>query len=120
MNDNNIIQNLIELSMLYDFYGELLKESQRKIYVDYIFNDLSLSEIADNVGMSRQGVHDIIKRCSKQLMSYEERLHLISIFNNTKDQINKIVQISNEMKESKDISRIEEIEVISKHILNEL
>lgn len=120
MQDNNLIQNLIELSLLFDFYGELLKDNQKKIFVDYIFNDLSLSEIADNVGMSRQGVHDIIKRCSKQLMNYEERLHLISVFNDTKAQINKIVQISNEIKETDDISRIDEIEAISRHILNEL
>lgn len=120
MEKNNIIQDLIKLSMLYDFYGELLKENQKKVFVDYVFNDLSLSEIADNVGISRQGVHDVIKRCSKQLVEYEEKLHLISIFNKTKEQIGKIVQITNEMKESKDISRIDEIEEISKCILKEL
>ncbi len=54
------MEKFVEQTLLYDFYGELLSEHQRNIYKDVIFNDLSLSEIADEYGISRQGVHDII------------------------------------------------------------
>ena len=58
--------------MLYDFYGELLNEHQKEIYEDVVFNDMSPSEIAREEGISRQGVHDLIKRCDKILKDYEE------------------------------------------------
>lgn len=63
--------------MLYDLYGELLTEHQRKVYGELVNNDMSLSEIAEQYGISRQGVHDLIKRCDKQLEGYESKLHLL-------------------------------------------
>ena len=71
------MEEKIEQAYLYDFYGELLNEHQRKIYEDFVFNDLSLGEIADEEGISRQGVHDMVKRCTKTLEGYESKLHLI-------------------------------------------
>ena len=67
------MEEKIEQAYLYDFYGELLNEHQRKIYEDFVFNDLSLGEIADEEGISRQGVHDMVKRCTKTLEGYEEQ-----------------------------------------------
>ena len=58
------MEEKIEQAYLYDFYGELLNEHQRRIYEDFVFNDLSLGEIANEEGISRQGVHDMIKRCT--------------------------------------------------------
>ncbi len=97
--NNNIkqIDKLVELSLLYDFYGELLKENQKCIYEDYILNDLSLSEIAEQQGISRQGVHDIVKRCSNQLINYEEKLHLIEKFEQTKQKVSKIKKLSEQI-----------------------
>ncbi len=60
------MEEKIEQAYLYDFYGELLNEHQRKIYEDFVFNDLSLGEIADEEGISRQGVHDMVKRCTRE------------------------------------------------------
>lgn len=117
---NNDLDNRIELSILYDFYGELLKENQKQIFEDYILNDLSLSEVAVDAGISRQGVHDVIKRCSKQLTGYEEKLGLLAKFNSTKEKVNEIIQISSEIKNSHEIGRIDEIEQLSSSILNEL
>ena len=74
------IEKLELRGMLYDFYGELLTPHQKKIYEDAIVNDLSLSEIANEQGISGQGVHDIIKRCDKALAEYEEKLHLVEKF----------------------------------------
>ena len=65
------MEKIVEQGLLYDFYGELLTEHQRKIYEDAVYNDLSLSEIAEMQGISRQGVHDLIKRCSRILEGYE-------------------------------------------------
>lgn len=80
------MNELIMQALLYDFYGELLTPHQRMVYEDYAFNDLSLGEIAEQNGISRQGVHDLIKRCEKQLASYEERLHLVARFSAAKEK----------------------------------
>lgn len=115
----NKLDQIVELSLLYDFYGALLKEHQREIYEDYILNDLSLSEIASEQEISRQGVHDVVKRCSKQLMDYEEKLKLIEKFNKTKDTINQINQIAKQIQKSGRIDKIEDIEELSYQILDE-
>ena len=59
------MDEILKQSLLYDFYGELLTEHQKEIYEQFIVEDLSLSEIAKDAGISRQGVHDLIKRCNK-------------------------------------------------------
>ena len=64
----------IEISMLWQIYGALLTEKQKE-YIDYYYNeDLSLAEIAQNDGITRQGVRDIIKKGEKKLFEYEEKL----------------------------------------------
>ena len=80
------MEKIVEQGLLYDFYGELLTEHQRKIYEDAVYNDLSLSEIAEMQGISRQGVHDLIKRCSRILEGYENKLHLVKRFNEIKEK----------------------------------
>ena len=84
--------------MLYDFYGELLTPHQKKIYEDAIVNDLSLSEIANEQGISRQGVHDIIKRCDKALAEYEEKLHLVEKFARIKHMISQINLLTDDVR----------------------
>ncbi len=84
------LQEAVTLSMYYDFYGELLSEHHKSIFEDYIWNDMSLSEIAEDCGMSRQGVYDIVKRCSKKLHEYEERLQLVQRFLRMKEGIAEI------------------------------
>ena len=72
------IEKLELRGMLYDFYGELLTPHQKKIYEDAIVNDLSLSEIANEQGISRQGVRDTLMRAEKTLQDLEDKLHLAS------------------------------------------
>ena len=74
------MNRLYEQTMLFDFYGELLTEHQRRVYEDAVYNDLSLSEIAEEQGISRQGVHDLIRRCDRILQDYESKLHLVERF----------------------------------------
>lgn len=94
--DNNAMEKLELKGMLYDFYGELLTEHQKAIYEDAVFNDFSLSEIADEHGISRQGVHDIIKRCDKALLEYEAKLHLVDKFSKIKEKIREINELTDD------------------------
>ncbi len=114
------MEEKIEQAYLYDFYGELLNERQRKIYEDFVFNDLSLGEIADEEGISRQGVHDMVKRCTKTLEGYEEKLHLIQKFISAKQKVENIHGLAKKFHESHDDAIMEEIEQISNQILEEL
>ncbi len=84
------MEKIVEQGILYDFYGELLTAHQRSIYEDAVYNDLSLSEIAEAYGISRQGVHDLIKRCDKILAGYEQKLHLVEKFTNIKRRVTEM------------------------------
>ena len=81
------MERIVEQGLLYDFYGELLTEHQKKIYEDVVYNDLSLAEIAQENGISRQGVHDLKIRCDRLLQEYEDKLHLVERFMRIRDQI---------------------------------
>ena len=59
------MDELLKQALLYDFYGELLTDHQKEIYEQFILEDLSLGEIARDAGISRQGVHDLVKRCDR-------------------------------------------------------
>lgn len=105
---------------LFDFYGEMLNEHQRRIYEDFVFNDLSLGEIAGEEGISRQGVADMVKRCDKKLRDYENKLHLVDKFISIKSDVEKIKELAVEFKETNDILIMNEIELISNQIIEEL
>lgn len=103
------LKEKIELSILFDFYGELLKNHNKQIFEDYILNDLSLGEIAEEQGISRQGVYDIVKRCSKQLKDCEEKLSLIKKFEITKIKVNRIKALSKQLKDSMQMKDTQQI-----------
>lgn len=88
------MDKLYEQTMLFDFYGELLTEHQRSVYIDAVYNDLSLGEIAEERGISRQGVHDLIRRCDKIMKEYESRLHLVERFSRAKKTVREIQELS--------------------------
>ncbi len=118
------MEKIIKQALLYDFYGELLTQHQKSVYEDYVLNDIGISEIAQEQGISRQGVHDLIKRCDKLLEGYEEKLHLIEKFIKTKELVNEIKELTVEFNEAKgtknEVNFIEKISKISEHILEEL
>lgn len=114
------LDELINLSMLYDFYGELLSDNKKRVFEDYILNDLSLSEIADQLDITRQGVHDIVKRCTKELKDYEDRLSLLKKFTRVKHMIENIKDTCSEISKSGDLNMIHEIETLADDILKEL
>lgn len=88
------MEKIYEQTMLFDFYGELLTEHQRSVYIDAVYNDLSLGEIAEERGISRQGVHDLIRRCDKILKGYEDKLHLVERFTRAKETVREIQELS--------------------------
>lgn len=114
------MDEIVKQALLYDFYGELLTEHQKQIYEDYALNDLSLSEIAKERGISRQGVHDIMKRCNKILDDYENRLHLVEKFVYIKGKVNDINQLTQETDKMVLSDIMRNIKQISNEILEEL
>ena len=107
------MEKFVEQTLLYDFYGELLTERQQQVYESVVLEDYSLSEIAEGLGISRQGVHDMIRRCNQALEGYEKKLHLVEKFLCIKEQVHRISQIAERY-------HAKEITEISKEILEEL
>ncbi len=83
----------LNISLLLDFYGNLLPDKQLNMMEQYYAEDLSLSEIAENCGITRQGVHDNIKRAGVELKAYETKLGLIARFADITDAANQIKKI---------------------------
>jgi predicted DNA-binding protein YlxM (UPF0122 family) len=90
------MKKIVEQGLLYDFYGELLTDHQKQIYEAAVYDDLSLTEIADEHGISKQGVHDLIKRCTRTLEGYEDKLHMIRRFEAIKKKAEELERISGE------------------------
>ena len=88
------MEKFVEQTLLYDFYGELLTERQQQVYESVVLEDYSLSEVAEDLGISRQGVHDMIKRCNHTLEEYETRLHLVEKFLCIRKQVQKIKELA--------------------------
>jgi hypothetical protein len=113
------MKKIVEQGLLYDFYGELLTEHQKKIYEAAVYEDMSLTEIADEYGISKQGVHDLIKRCTKTLQGYEDRLHMIKRFEAIKSKAEEIYSLS-EKEDMTAQSIREQLKTISGSIIEEL
>lgn len=90
------------LGLLLDFYGDVLSEHSRTILERYFSDDLSLGEIAAEVGISRQGVRHIIKKGEEELRFLEERLGLLAQFNNIRSHAERLLEISERLSESDD------------------
>ena len=107
----------VEISMLWQIYGKLLTEKQYE-YIDYYYNeDLSLSEIAENEEITRQGVRDIIKKGEKKLFEYEEKLLFMKKTINQEKQIQNILLNLNKIqKDSSDKKVTNILEEVKKEL----
>ena len=113
------MEKIAQQGFLYDFYGELLTEHQKQVYEDVVLNDMSLSEIAQEFGISRQGVHEQVKRCDKILEEYEEKLHLVEKFLKAKELVAQINKLAGDFGVTGNVSLVNQIQEVSNHILEE-
>lgn len=86
------MEDRVEISLLMDIYGPLLTDKQYKIMELYYNEDLSLAEIAELNNTSRQAIHDLIKRCYKQFLSYESKLNLLNKSKNQEKTIKYLLK----------------------------
>lgn len=119
------MEKIVEQGILYDFYGELLTSHQRRIYEDAVYHDLSLSEIAEDNGISRQGVHDLLKRCDRTLAGYENKLHLVEKFTHIKQKVEAIERLTAKVSASAErktdsVEALYEAGKLAREILEEL
>lgn len=86
------------MTMLFDFYGELLTDRQKELFDLYYNDDLSLAEIAENEGISRQGVRDVIVRAEAAMQEIEDKTGLIRRFEQMRSHLDTIENSANEIK----------------------
>ena len=91
------MEKIVQQGLLYDFYGDLLTEHHKTVYEREVYEDCSLGEIADEMGVSRQAVHDLIKRCDRQLEEYEKKLGLMKRFNDIRQRIETVKELLGQM-----------------------
>ncbi|MFW5985380.1 MAG: YlxM family DNA-binding protein [Halanaerobiaceae bacterium] len=82
----------MRLTLLFDYYGNLLTKKQQKIMKLYFFYDLSLAEIAEKIDISRQGVYDHLQRAEKMLNEYEKKMKLVQKHEQIKAQLDDFAQ----------------------------
>lgn len=105
-----MIEDIVQKTLLFDFYGQLLTDKQRDIVEMYYSDDFSLSEISEQIGISRQGVYDALKRAETTLKEYEARLRLVEKFLQQKSILAKVSLMLDEIvdAEQDDISEIKD------------
>lgn len=121
-----MVEKLVEIGSLFDFYGKLLSEKQYLVIELYYINDLTLAEIGDELNVTRQGIFDLLKRSEQNLYQYEEKLGLVKKFYASHIDIKKIIKVSEELEyiaKQNNYDKIQEkammINNISKKILSD-
>lgn len=97
-----VVGKNMEVALLLDFYGDMLTEKQRDVMELYYNHDLSLAEIAENDGITRQGVRDSIKRAETQLLDMEDRLGLNKRFRDMQESFAVIRQAAADIRRYND------------------
>ena len=101
----------LSVAYLLDFYGDVLSERKREVLDEYYNNDLSLSEIAQELGISRQGVRELIKKAEEELNFYEQKLHLAERFAKAGEHAATLQRLSEQYPLPEEITReIRELE----------
>lgn len=126
LDGDGMMEKLVEIGVLFDFYGKLLTEKQYLVIQLYYSEDLSLGEIGDEINVTRQGIFDLLKRAEQNLYEYEKKLGLVNKFNSSHENIKEIMRISKELEKIGKKTNYEEISKkamainnIGRRILNE-
>ncbi len=99
-NDERMIDEVTRIGVLYDFYAPLLTERQRRMVELHYFEDWSLGEIADNFGVSRQAVHDNLRRAKDQMDGYEDALHLAASYALLTKRLSRVLSAWREIRDT--------------------
>ena len=100
------MENIVEQGLLFDFYGQLLTPHQQKIYRLAVYEDLSLNEIAETEGISKQAVHDLIRRTTRIMQRYEEHLGMIGRFDKIRRSADKLIGAASSMEDGKEFRQL--------------
>jgi hypothetical protein len=112
MSREEFFQQRLRLGRLFDIYGALLTEKQSDCMRLYFYDDLSLSEISEELGVSRQAVHDLLKRVEQILERYEASLGIFSKEEALHEELHRIIQLLSEcdrVKNGEAVARLERI-----------
>lgn len=112
------MEEITRRALLFDFYGPLLTSKQQDIYDLYFQQDLSLGEIAEIQGVSRQAVYDLLKRTEESLMAYENKLGLVQKYQETKDVLAEIEKEKNRLAVKYSDLKTENLEVLLSKLKN--
>lgn len=118
-----MFEKIVKIGLLFDFYGKLLSDKQYLAIELYYIHDLTLSEVGQQLKISRQGAYDLVKRAEKQLFIYEEKLGLVKKFQDKNDKVKELKLLLDKIKNNTDIqdenSRlINDIYIIIQEILD--
>jgi uncharacterized protein len=112
-----LLDKIIEIAMLFDFYGILLTRRQQQTIRLYYYDDLSLSEIAERLEISRQGVYDHLQKGELLLKEYENKLSLLKKYSILKDDIDRLYYfINNNIEDKEKIELLRRLDLIKKHL----
>jgi len=115
----NEIESIVNRDLLFDFYGDLLTEHQKRIFEAVVFDDRSVSEVAREEGISRQGISDLIRRAQEQMASYEEKLGLVRKFRQRRKEYREIRNLAKQLLEDGDRGHAERIAQIADRLLQD-
>lgn len=112
-----MLQHVLHINLLYDFYAPLLTSKQREVLKAYYEDDLSLGEIAAAYSVSRQAVHDLLQRGEAALEEYEQKLGLVSLFLEQRRIISEVLQQLNELCDQSNKQSVETIKLRLRELL---
>lgn len=98
-----------KVNMLLDFYGQILSEKQRNAVIMYYSDDMSITEIADELGVSRQAAYDNVKRGLQELTTLDEKLNLMNRFSSAKNIISEVYDKTNDPSIREAMKKLEDL-----------
>lgn len=110
------MEKLVEIGNLYDFYGKLLSEKQLQVVELYYIYDLSLTEIGDELDITKQGVSDTLKRAERRLSKFEETLGLVEKFHSSHNNIREIISLCDHIKDFSQKNNLNDIGIKAQKI----
>ncbi|WP_282706326.1 putative DNA-binding protein [Fuchsiella alkaliacetigena] len=113
-----MLERTVKIGLLFDFYGELLTDKQQQMIKLYFYQDLSLGEIAEEYGISRQAVYDNLKRAEAALEEYESKLDLLERYQCRKEKLEKLRELIEKISHQISEQDLEALEKLTSELLD--